>query len=103
MGDDLIRQIAQFANGDARTALSTLEMVVLNGEVQGEKTVITPDLLAQCTSQKSLLYDKNGEEHYNIISALHKSMRNSVQEPGKLPLQPTRPAISSVCLNVPYT
>lgn len=77
MGDDLIRQIAQFANGDARTALSTLEMVVLNGEVQGEKTVITPDLLAQCTSQKSLLYDKNGEEHYNIISALHKSMRNS--------------------------
>ena len=77
MSDDLIRQIAQFANGDARTALSTLEMVVLNGEVQGEKTVITPDLLAQCTSQKSLLYDKNGEEHYNIISALHKSMRNS--------------------------
>lgn len=67
MSDDLIRQIAQFANGDARTALSTLEMVVLNGEVQGEKTVITPDLLAQCTSQKSLLYDKNGEEHYNII------------------------------------
>ncbi len=76
--DDFIRIIAEFANGDARTALSTLEMVILNGDVNdsGEIT-ITKETLEQCISKKSLLYDKNGEEHYNIISALHKSMRNS--------------------------
>lgn len=76
--DDFIRIIAEFANGDARTALSTLEMVILNGDVDdnGEIT-ITKETLEQCISKKSLLYDKNGEEHYNIISALHKSMRNS--------------------------
>lgn len=78
MEDDFIRIIAEFANGDARTALSTLEMVILNGDVDdnGEIT-ITKETLEQCISKKSLLYDKNGEEHYNIISALHKSMRNS--------------------------
>lgn len=75
--DDSLHRLATFANGDARTALSTLEMVVLNGEVKDGVVTITPDVLDQCTSQKSLLYDKNGEEHYNLISALHKSMRNS--------------------------
>ena len=76
--DEAIEIIAKFANGDARTALSTLEMVVLNGDVNknGDITV-TKETLEQCISRKSLLYDKNGEEHYNIISALHKSMRNS--------------------------
>ncbi|MCD8294061.1 MAG: replication-associated recombination protein A [Clostridia bacterium] len=69
--------IASFANGDARTALSTLEMAVLNADTQDGKTVITKEDIEQCTQKKSLLYDKNGEEHYNIISALHKSMRNS--------------------------
>ena len=70
--------IAKFANGDARNALSTLEMVILNGNISenGEITV-TDETLEQCISKKSLLYDKSGEEHYNIISALHKSMRNS--------------------------
>ena len=77
IADELLAMIAQFANGDARTALNTLEMVVLNGSRQGEETVVTPEILEQCTSRKSLLYDKNGEEHYNLISALHKSMRNS--------------------------
>lgn len=75
--DDLLLKIANFANGDARTALSTLEMVVLNGHTDGKGITITPEILAQCTEQKSLLYDKTGEEHYNLISALHKSMRNS--------------------------
>ena len=75
--DMLIESIANFANGDARSALSTLEMAVLNGEFDGEKTVVTAETLEQCISRKSLLYDKNGEQHYNIISALHKSMRNS--------------------------
>ncbi len=76
--EEQLEVIAKFANGDARNALSTLEMVVLNGECSdnGEITV-TQETLEQCISKKSLLYDKNGEEHYNIISALHKSMRNS--------------------------
>ena len=78
ISDEHLEIIAKFANGDARNALSTLEMVVLNGNVDknGEITV-TDETLEQCISKKSLLYDKNGEEHYNIISALHKSMRNS--------------------------
>lgn len=69
--------IAGFANGDARTALNTLEMAVLNGEISAEAITVTDEGMEQCISRKSLLYDKTGEEHYNIISALHKSMRNS--------------------------
>ena len=76
--DDLINMIANFANGDARSALGTLEMVVLNGDVDKDgTTTVTRETLEQCISKKSLLYDKDGEEHYNLISALHKSMRNS--------------------------
>lgn len=75
--DELLAMIANFANGDARTALGTLEMAVLNGRREGGTTTVERSLLAQCISKKSLLYDKNGEEHYNLISALHKSMRNS--------------------------
>ena len=77
IGDDAAGLIARFANGDARTALSTLEMAVLNGELENGVTTVTRETVEQCTSRKSLLYDKNGEEHYNLISALHKSMRNS--------------------------
>ncbi|WP_066186625.1 MULTISPECIES: replication-associated recombination protein A [Gracilibacillus] len=69
--------IAKFANGDARSALNTLEMAVLNSEETAEGIAITEDQLQQLITRTSLLYDKNGEEHYNIISALHKSMRNS--------------------------
>ena len=75
--EDLLLLIANFANGDARSALSTLEMVVLNGDIKGDTVIVTREILEQCISKKSLLYDKNGEEHYNLISALHKSMRNS--------------------------
>ena len=82
--EDVLRMIAAFANGDARMALSTLEMAVLNGEAgpadedeSREVIRVTRETVEQCTSRKSLLYDKNGEEHYNLISALHKSMRNS--------------------------
>ena len=76
--DDQLEVVAKFANGDARNALSTPEMVVLNGDVNSDGEItVTDDTLEQCISKKSLLYDKNGEEHYNIISALHKSMRNS--------------------------
>ncbi len=77
ISEDLLAVIAGFANGDARTALNTLEMAVTNGEIAMEKTTVTKEILEQCISRKSLLYDKKGEEHYNLISALHKSMRNS--------------------------
>lgn len=72
-----LQAIAAFANGDARTALNTLEMAVTNGEISAEGITVTDEGLEQCISRKSLLYDKSGEEHYNLISALHKSMRNS--------------------------
>ena len=77
MDPDTLEQIANFANGDARTALGTLEMVVLNAPREGGTVTVTPEILEQCVNRKSLLYDKKGEEHYNLISALHKSMRNS--------------------------
>ena len=77
ISSEMIEKIAAFANGDARTALNVLEMAVANGEITGEKTIVTMDTLMQCIGKKSLLYDKKGEEHYNLISALHKSMRNS--------------------------
>ena len=82
ISEDVISALSSFANGDARTALSTLEMMVLNADRTADEngreviTVTTEDF-EQCTSRKSLLYDKQGEEHYNLISALHKSMRNS--------------------------
>lgn len=77
MPPDMLDVIAAFSNGDARSALSTLEMLVLNAENENGVITITKDTLEACTSRKSLLYDKKGEEHYNLISALHKSMRNS--------------------------
>ena len=77
MPEDVLDLIANFANGDARTALSTLEMLVLNGDADGDTVTVSREILEQCISKKSLLYDKGGEEKYNLISALHKSMRNS--------------------------
>lgn len=75
--ESILKQLAAFANGDARVALNTLEMCVLNAENTDGAQIVNEEVLAQCISQKSLLYDKKGEEHYNLISALHKSMRNS--------------------------
>ena len=77
MEGGVLEAIANFSNGDARTALNTLEMLVLNSPQEQGHTLVTREILEQCTEKKSLLYDKNGEEHYNLISALHKSMRNS--------------------------
>jgi putative ATPase len=65
--------IASIANGDARTALNILELASQTA-VEGER--LTPDVVRQA-AQRQLFYDKAGEEHYNIISALHKSIRNS--------------------------
>ena len=75
--DDALTAIANFANGDARSALSTLEMAILNADYENGVSTVSTQTLEQLISRKSLLYDKKGEEHYNISSALHKSMRNS--------------------------
>ncbi len=76
--EEHLAAIARFANGDARTALNTLEMVVFNGRMNEDAVLcVDRDVLAQCMDRRSLLYDKSGDEHYNMISALHKSMRNS--------------------------
>ena len=77
MSDRQLHAVAAFANGDARTALNVLEMAVTNGEISAESITVTDEGLEQCISRKSLLYDKIGDQHYNLISALHKSMRNS--------------------------
>ena len=75
--EKLLRAVAQFANGDARTALNTLEMALSSAERADGIVAVTEELVAQCLAKKISMYDKNGEEHYNQISALHKSMRNS--------------------------
>lgn len=73
-----LNMIANFANGDARSALTSLDMLVINGDMDAEGTIhISKETIEDCFTKKTLMYDKNGEEHYNIISALHKSMRNS--------------------------
>ena len=76
--ETLLEQIAIFSDGDARNALNTLEMLVDNGNVSQDGTLeLSDDLLSQVLGEKTLKYDKNGEDHYDLISALHKSMRNS--------------------------
>lgn len=76
--DRLLKQVAIFADGDARTALNTLEMLVDNGTLdENGRFTAADNLLEQLLGHKTLKYDKKGEEHYNLISALHKSMRNS--------------------------
>ena len=77
VSDDILKKIGIFANGDARNCLNTLELCVASAKVKNKKKIIDQDVLEQCITNKALLYDKDGEEHYNLISALHKSMRNS--------------------------
>lgn len=77
ISQELLNSIAIFSNGDARTALNVLEMGVTSGKRENGTIIVTKQILEGCMQKKSLLYDKNGEEHYNLISALHKSMRNS--------------------------
>ena len=78
ISEENLRIIANYANGDARNALTTLDIIITNAEEDKDGTIqVSKDIIENCISKKALLYDKNGEEHYNIISALHKSMRNS--------------------------
>jgi putative ATPase len=77
--DQAIVAMARFANGDARAALNLLEFSAAAAPMNPETMVRELDLpqLEQSIQRRALLYDKGGEEHYNLISALHKSMRNS--------------------------
>ena len=79
VSDDAIGAIARFANGDARTALNLLEFAAMSAPVNADTGLRQLDLpqLENSIHRRALLYDKTGEEHYNLISALHKSMRNS--------------------------
>ena len=72
--DDALTAIATYANGDARVALNLLDMASAQAATGG---TIDRALVAELAQNRALLYDKTGEEHYNLISALHKSMRNS--------------------------
>jgi len=75
---DVIKVIARMANGDARSGLNTLEMIVLttSPDPNGVRHIKKEDL-EEVLQRKSFLYDKSGEEHYNLISAFHKSLRGS--------------------------
>ncbi len=74
--EDALAAIAAYASGDARTALNALEVAARLAQGRGEKT-ISKALAAEAMQRRMLLYDKKGEQHYDIISALHKSVRNS--------------------------
>jgi putative ATPase len=75
--EDALRSIALYANGDARQALNLLELSVASAPIVDGQRRIDTARVAQTIQRRALLYDKSGEEHYNLISALHKSMRNS--------------------------
>lgn len=77
--EDGINLLASMSNGDARIALNALEYMAASREsfpAKGEGVIITAEAIKQAFQKSYLFYDKNGEEHYNIISALHKSLRN---------------------------
>lgn len=77
MEEKLLSVVSEFSNGDARTALNLIEMILNSADVKDDFAVITEEIVIAATNRKVALYDKSGEEHYNTISALHKSMRNS--------------------------
>jgi putative ATPase len=74
---DALHAMALYSNGDARVALNLLELSVAAAPVEDGRRRVDAARVEQTIQRKALLYDKDGEEHYNIISALHKSMRNS--------------------------
>jgi putative ATPase len=79
VGEGVLSTIARYANGDARVALNLLELAAAAAprDADGATRRVDLDIIQQSVQRRALLYDKQGEEHYNIISALHKSMRNS--------------------------
>jgi putative ATPase len=109
---EVLERIAQIANGDARAGYNTLESVVLGTEPGNDgRRVITPQRLEDVLQHKLLPYDKAGEEHFNLISALHKSVRNSdpdaalywlarMLESGEDPLYLARRMVRMACEDV---
>ncbi len=77
MDEECFDILAGISNGDARSALNTLESLINIAPLKKGKIVITKKDIEKALQSKTFLYDKKGEEHYNLISALHKSMRNS--------------------------
>ena len=78
ISDEILGKLSAYANGDARVALNTLELAVLSTTPANNGVIyITDEVLEEAFQKKTLLYDKKGEEHYNLISAFHKSIRNS--------------------------
>ncbi len=77
ISSEALEAIAAYANGDARSALGLLELTVAAAPVQDGRSVVDLARVRDTIQRKALIYDKSGEEHYNLISALHKSMRNS--------------------------
>src|SRR4030095_11824767 len=75
--DEALAGIARFANGDARAALNLLQLAVASAPQPAGRPRIDRALLQKTLQTRAVLYDKTGEDHYNLISALHKSMRNS--------------------------
>jgi putative ATPase len=78
--DDVLKKIASYANGDARSAYNVLEVAATLAKQRSGKEIgaeITDDVVQDAVQKRVLIYDKSGEEHYNLISALHKSVRNS--------------------------
>ena len=76
--DDVLKKIASYTSGDARSALNVLEVAAGLAQQSGTQSAeITDDIIRDALQKRTLLYDKAGEEHYNLISALHKSVRNS--------------------------
>jgi putative ATPase len=77
VSDEALRAIARYANGDARSALNLLQLAAATAPQPAGRPIVDVPLLERTLQKKALLYDKGGDEHFNIISALHKSMRNS--------------------------
>lgn len=77
MSDELKQTLAHFAHGDARLALNSLEMIIINSPDDLDGVHVSDDVVRQVLQKRTLLYDKKGDAHFDMISALHKSMRNS--------------------------
>ncbi|MBR2812327.1 MAG: replication-associated recombination protein A [Solobacterium sp.] len=77
MPKGMVSMIADFARGDGRTALNTLETILMNSEEDNGTIHVTQESIRDCITRKSMLYDKGGEEHNQVISAYHESLRNS--------------------------
>ena len=79
VGEGALELLASYASGDARNALNALEVAakLAQSRAGGQPATITREIATEALQQRVLLYDKSGEEHYNLISALHKSIRNS--------------------------